>query len=262
MRDGTRLWVERCGSGVPLLLVPGMGTGTWLWEECIDALADRFALIMPELRGSGRSDKPDERYSVAQFSEDLIALLDELGTARCNVVGVSLGGYIAQELAARWPERVRRLVLVATALGGAAQTGPDGAVLTRLIRPHGRSRRERLEDAYELGFTAAFRATRNDLLDDITAWRLTHPQPEFAYYRQLLAGYAWEGAANVARIAAPTLICAAESDIVVPVQNAAALAAAIPHARVELFSGRHLFFIEHSARFCDVVAQFLAEDPS
>lgn len=255
--DGVRLWVERCGSGAPLLLVPGLGAGTWLWDEFADTLGARFELIMPELRGSGRSDKPDERYSIAAFAADVVALIDGLGMESCHLLGASMGGYVAQHVAAHSPARVRRLVLAATALGGEAQIGPTGDVLTRLIRPHGRTRLDRLKDAYELGFTPEFRDARPEVLDRITAWRLAHPQPEFAYYRQLLAGHAWEGAVAAAEITAPTLICAGESDPVVPVQNGRALEAAIPGSRLAVFPGRHLFFIECAADFARAVGDFL-----
>jgi 3-oxoadipate enol-lactonase len=258
--DGTRLWVERQGAGPPLVLVPGLGAGSWLWEGWTGGLASAFELIMPELRGSGRSDCPDARYSVRLFAEDLRAVLDHFGIDSCHLLGASLGGFVAQHFAAHWPGRVQRLVLLGTALGGDAQIGPPGDVLARLIRPHGRSRRERLEDAYELGFTTEFRARRPDVLEQITAWRLARPQPESAYYRQLLAGHAWDGSPLVGRIRAPTLVCASESDPVVPLADARALCAALPEGTLLVFPGRHLFFIENEA-VCRAVAGFLQAEP-
>jgi len=252
-----RLWVEEQGDGPPLLLVPGLGAGAWLWAAWRDALAEDFRLVMPELRGSGRSDKPDARYTVAGFAEDLVGVLDVLGIDRAHVLGVSMGGYVAQVLAATRPERVDRLVLAATAVGGQNQIGPTGDVLARTIRPRGRSRRERLEDTYALGFSDAFRAAHPDRLDAITAWRLAHPQPEPAYYRQLLAGNAYDGAEVTPRVAAPTLVCVGEDDPIVPPENGDALAALLPDARVERFPGRHLFVIEAADAFRAAVAAFL-----
>jgi pimeloyl-ACP methyl ester carboxylesterase len=258
--DGTRLWVERCGAGAPLVLVPGLGAGNWLWQGLLPRLARHCELIMPELRGSGRSDKPDARYSVEKFSSDILAVLDALGIQQCDLVGASLGGYVAQCFAACWPARVRKLVLVATSLGGSAQTGPAGDVLARLIRPHGRNRRERLEDAYALGFSDAFRRTHRDVLDRITDWRLAHPQPEFAYYRQLLAGNAWEGELLAPRIPAPALVCAGQDDPVVPLHDARALAAALRDATLVVVPGRHLFLIEHAAELAQSIASFFEEE--
>jgi len=252
-----RLWVEERGEGPPLLLIPGLGAGTWLWDAWRDALAASFRLVMPELRGSGRSEKPDERYTVAGFAQDTIGVLDALGIDRAHVLGVSMGGYVAQVLSATRPDRVDRLVLAATAVGGQNQIGPSGDVLARTIRPRGRSRRERLEDTYALGFSDAFRAAHPDRLDAVTAWRLEHPQPEAAYFRQLLAGNAYDGAEVTPRISAPTLVCVGEDDAIVPPENGDALVALLPDARVERFPGRHLFVIESADAFRRAVADFL-----
>jgi pimeloyl-ACP methyl ester carboxylesterase len=254
-----RLWVERSGEGPPLLLVPGLGAGTWLWAASREALASRFSLIMPELRGSGRSDKPDERYTVAGFAADCVAVMDALGIARAHVLGASMGGFVAQCLAADWPERVDRLVLAGTAIGGQNQVGPTGDVLARTIRPRGRSRRERLEDMYGLNFSDRFLAEHPERLEAITRWRLEHPQPESAYYRQLLAGNAYDGSAVAPRVSAPTLVCAGADDIVVPIENAHALTAAISGARLSVFPGRHLFFYEANGGFADAVSSFLLD---
>ena len=257
--DGVRLWVERAGEGPVLLLIPGLGTGNWLWRSLAASLAGTFTLVMPELRGSARSDKPDQPYTVPLFASDLLAVLDHFHIDRTHVLGASMGGFIAQHLAATAPSRVMRLVLVATSLGGARQIGPEGSILARTIRPRGRSRRERLEDGYELGFSPAFRAAHREQLHTITEWRLSHPQPEWAYYRQLLAGWAFDGVQAAQAIEARTLICAAEEDPVVPIANAYALRDHIPTSRLALFKGRHLFVIEHYENVARAVTQFLLD---
>jgi pimeloyl-ACP methyl ester carboxylesterase len=258
--DGVRICVERLGDGPPLLLVPGLGAGSWLWEGCATTLARHFTLVMPELRGGGRSDRPDRRYSVARFAADMEAVLDAFDIERCDLLGASLGGFVAQHLAATRPERVRRLVLVATSVGGDEQVGPRGEMLSRTIRPRGRTRRERLEDAYELGFSEAYRRERPDVPERITAWRMAHPQPEWAYYRQLMAGAAYEGAAHARAIRAPTLVCMGRDDSLVPLDNARVLQRHIAQARLQLFEGRHLFFLEHGDAFGASVLDFLRGD--
>lgn len=252
-----RLWVEREGAGPPLLLIPGLGAGTWLWAASRAALAARFSLVMPELRGSGRSDKPDEPYTVARMATDVVRLLDELGVVRVHVLGASLGGFVAQYLAAAYPDRVDRLVLVGTAVGGQNQIGPAGDILSRLIRPRGRTRRERLEDGYAFNFTDEYRLVNGARLAAITGWRESHPQPEFAYYRQFLAANAYDGARHTAGIRARTLICAGLDDPLVQPANADAMAALIPDARLAVFPGRHLFFLERAEEFNREVIAFL-----
>jgi len=254
-----RLWVERTGEGPTLLLVPGLGAGNWLWHGWTDTLASRFALLMPELRGSARSDKPDETYTIEQFTRDVLGVLDYYELQEVMVLGASMGGFVAQCMAALWPERVSRLVLVSTSLGGLRQIGPAGEILARTIRPRGRTRRERFDDGYVLGFSPGYLEKHHERLDAISEWRLAHPQPEWAYYRQILAGWAYDALATAGRITAPTLICAGESDPVVPVANAHALRDCIRDSRVLTFEGRHLFFLEHPTRFSKAIAEFLGD---
>jgi pimeloyl-ACP methyl ester carboxylesterase len=255
--NGIRLYVERRGHGMPLLMIPGLSSGNWLWHRNVDGLARHFDLIMPELRGSGRSDKPDHYYSISLFTKDLIALLDHLSLERVHVLGVSMGGFIAQFLAASWPQRVEKLVIVSTSLGGEHQEGPSGEILSRLIRPHGRTRRERLEDSNKLNYTDEYLANNGEHLNHVTDWRCENPQPEFAYYRQLMAGAAYSAVNDAAMISAPTLICAGKDDPIVPAANAYRLRNKIAKAEVQIFEGKHLFFVEHCRKFNKTVVEFL-----
>lgn len=255
--NGIRLYVERRGHGKPLLMIPGLGAGNWLWYRNVDKLTKHFEVIMPELRGSGRSDKPDQHYSISLFAKDLHGLFEALSLSRVHILGASMGGFIAQRLAAKWPERVEKLILVSTSLGGQCQEGPDGETLSRVIRPRGRTRRERLQDAYQLSFTENYLAQHAEDLARITEWRAQNPQPEFAYYRQLLAGNAYGAERDAAAISAPTLICAGKDDPLVPLVNAHRLREKISNARLLIFEGKHLFFAEHSRDFNKAVVEFL-----
>jgi pimeloyl-ACP methyl ester carboxylesterase len=149
--------------------------------------------------------------------------------------------------------------LVSTSLGGQCQIGPDGEILSRIIRPRGKTRRERLEDAYAFNFTEAFMRRHSEELERITEWREQYPQPEHIYYRQLLAGNAYDGARLAEKIIAPALICAGKDDPLVPVENADALQRKIPQVQVLLFEGKHLFFFEQSRKFNQTIIDFLCE---
>jgi pimeloyl-ACP methyl ester carboxylesterase len=259
--NGIHLHVERLGRGEPVLLIPGLGAGAWLWLKTAPALSKHFSVIMPELRGGGRSDKPDRRYSVSLFANDLREMLENLDIKKTHVIGVSMGGFIAQFMAATWPERVGALVLVATSLGGDGQLGPSGEVLSRTIRPRGKTRQERLEDSYSLNFSQDYRTRHPEELQRITEWRTQFPQPEFAYYRQLLAGYAFDGSQLVKRISAPTLIAAGKDDPFVPLEDTLTLKNNFGQSEFALFDGRHLFFFEHSKKFNQLVIEFLQKHP-
>lgn len=257
--DGTHIYADQKGTGEPLLLIPGLGAGAWLWKKMQPDLSRRFQLTMPELRGSGRSDKPDCRYSVPLFASDMNFIIEQLQISRLHILGVSMGGFVAQYLAAQWPDRVSSLTLVSTSCGGENQIGPDGTTLCHVIRPRGRTKKERLEDAYSLNFTKDFMTSHARELEAITEWRTTYPQPEFAYYRQLLAGNAFDGTRFARQITAPTLICAGKDDPLVPMDDVQQLHKNIPHSKLLIFAGKHLFFFEKHGEFNQILAAFLAE---
>lgn len=257
--DGTQIFVEQQGSGEPLLLIPGLGAGTWLWSTIREELARSFRIIMPELRGSGRSDKPDSRYSIDLLASDMKSILDQFDISRTHLLGVSMGGFIAQVMATRWPELVASLTLVSTSCGGDDQVGPRGDILCRMIRPRGKTKKERLEDGYTLNFTKQFRETHREELDKITTARTEHPQPEFAYYRQLLAGNAFDGLKKAKKIIAPTLICAGKDDPMVPPHDVRVLHKKIAQAELSLFEGKHLFFYEQAERFVTTLKEFIGQ---
>ena len=113
-----RIAWERHGAGEPLLLVHGLGYARWGWEPVLPGLAERFDVLLFDNRGIGESDAPPGPYTVAELAGDAVAVLDEAGVERAHVVGTSLGGMVAQELALAHPGRVDRLVLACTTPGG------------------------------------------------------------------------------------------------------------------------------------------------
>jgi pimeloyl-ACP methyl ester carboxylesterase len=106
------------GRGSPLVLSQGVGVGRWGWEPVAARLARRFQVITIDNRGIGASDTAPGHYSTRMMADDVLAVLDHAGIQRASLVGTSLGGMIAQELALAHPERVDKLVLVATIPGG------------------------------------------------------------------------------------------------------------------------------------------------
>ena len=109
---------ERHGAGPPLLLIHGLGYARWGWEPVVEPLARSFDVILFDNRGIGESDAPAGPYTAAQMAGDALQVLDEAGVERAHVVGTSLGGMVAQELALAHPERVDKLVLACTTPGG------------------------------------------------------------------------------------------------------------------------------------------------
>jgi len=115
---GVRIAYELRGTGAPLVLIHGLAYDRYGWGRLPELLAERFRVLLLDNRGVGESDAPEGPYAVSQLAADVVAVLDDAGLERTNVLGVSLGGYIAQEVALSYPRRVERLVLCSTSPGG------------------------------------------------------------------------------------------------------------------------------------------------
>ena len=246
-------WEER-GSGAPLLLIQGLGYARWGWEPVVPGLAERYRVLFFDNRGIGDSDKPDGPYTARAMADDALQVLDEAGVEHAHVLGASLGGMIAQELAVTAPERVDRLVLCCTTPGG-ANAVPMPEVTVKLFA-----------EAAALDPLVALRrfvenALGNDpapaLVEDLFARRVANPPDPAGWQAQAAAGAAFAGVDG--EIAAPTLVLHGTADNVVDAGNAPLIAEAIPGARVVLFEGvGHLLPWERPEEFAALVEEFLA----
>ena len=252
--SGVRIAYESFGDGPVLLLMQGIGYARWSWDPIVPALAERFRVLNFDNRGIGESDVPPPPYTARQLAEDGLAVLDDAGVERAHVVGASLGGMAAQELAAGFPERVDRVVLACTTPGGVGALPMPAQTVALMqeaatLAPEVAMRRF-VENAL------APHADRS-LVDDLYERRVANPPDPLGWQGQAAAGMGFDGSAL--EITAPTLILHGTEDAVVDPGNAALLAERIPGARVELFSGcGHLFFWEQRERFAETVAEFLA----
>ena len=249
---------ERRGAGAPLVLVHGLGYARWGWEPVTAALAERFEVILLDNRGIGESDAPPGPYTVSELAADVERVMDLAGLERAHVLGTSLGGMVAQELALSAPLRIDRLVLAGTSPGGpAAFPLPDGTA--RLI-----AEAPSLEPAVALrrfvenALAPATVTERPEIVERILAHRLAAPQDPTAWAAQAAAGAAFDRLADIGAVVAPTLLQHGTEDRVVDVRNTALLGERIPGSVTELFEGAgHLFFWEQPERFVASVSQFL-----
>jgi 3-oxoadipate enol-lactonase len=239
--NGIDLYYEEHGpeGAEPLLLIMGFASNAGAWAPQIPALAARFRVIAFDNRGCGRSSQPEGPYTIPQMADDAVALLDMMGIGSAHVVGASMGGMIAQELALRHPARVRSLVLLCTTSGG----------------PHAG-----LQEAMLEMFTPEFLAKPTPEFIAFAAAAAQHPATLAGLKGQLAAVREHDTYDRLRGIAVPTLVMAGSDDPMVDAANAPILAQRIPGAQLRMFAGlRHGFTAERPDEVNAAILEFLAQ---
>jgi pimeloyl-ACP methyl ester carboxylesterase len=255
---GIRIAYDVAGSGPPLVLVHGLGYARWGWQPVAPALAEAFTVLTLDNRGIGGSDVPAGPYSTQAMAEDVVAVLDAAGVDRAHVVGTSLGGMVAQELAIARPDRVDRLVLACTTPGGEGAFPLPERTLRLLAEAPALAPDVALRRFVENALSARTVAERPELVQRIYEKRLEFPPDPAGWQAQAAAGASHDAFSRLRAIQAPTLVLHGTDDGVVDPRNAEVLVREIPNARrVEFEGAGHLFFWEEPERFADVVRGFL-----
>ena len=259
--DGHLLRVSIRGEGPPLLLVMGLGGNIEMWGPLESGLNQRgIQTIAYDASGTGHSPTRLVPRRMAGLARQAARLLDALGHPQADVLGVSFGGAVAQELALGHPHRVRRLVLASTTCGLGGVPG-NPLALTLLATPL----RYYSPAFLRLVAGALYGPTvtpRDELLRAQTEARHARPPTLWGYASQLVAGAGWTSLPWLGRITAPALVLAGDRDPIVPPRNARILAGRIPDARLELIAGAgHLLVLDQPERCAELVAGFLGESP-
>lgn len=258
--NGIRLHYEIGGAGDPVLLIAGLSMPGVMWGPQVKALGQHFRVITFDNRGVGETDLPPEPvYTMAQLADDAAALLRELKLGRAHVVGVSMGGTIAQELALRHPQLVRSLVLVST------WAKADARFIRVIESWTSLASRVPIDERYRhVFFPWVFSPAFFEKKDNVeTAFRgamaSVHQTKAEAIERQARGIVAWNGTrvARLGAIKAPTLVVAGKDDILTPPDFARALARLIRRARLSLLPGGHLLMLEHADAFNRALLRFL-----
>jgi len=256
--NGIDIYYEIHGSGEPLLMIQGLGHSSKFWFLQVPELSKHFQTIIYDNHGIGESDKPDEPYSITGDALDAVGLLDHLQIKRAHVLGVSRGGYIAQELAISYPGQVKKLVLMSTHYGGPEYLEATKELWTEFLDVAGLSVEEIYRKAAKYLTSDAFYTSNPDMVDKMVAIRMSNPQPAYAFQHQFQGAAAFDAVERVNQITAPTLVIASKEDRVVPFWISEKLANAIPGARfVPIEGAGHLSFIEQAALINKTVTNFL-----
>ena len=256
--NSTELFYERIGNGPPLLLIHGLGSSGDDWAFQREDFARAHTLILPDLRGSGRSAKPVGPYSIAQFAADLWALLGALGIEYTDILGFSLGGAVALEMALADPVRTRRLVLCNALANYRTDTWTkwwEAHVQLFLVRTLGLRRTARLI-ANRL-FPHEDQAPKRQRVVDVIG-----ANPHSAYLATIHALIGWSALERLSGLACQTLIVAAEHDYT-PLADKRAEAAHFPFVEFVVIPGsRHGTPFDAIENFNACVLEFLALAPA
>jgi len=258
--NGIQVSYEIHGAGRPLLLIAGLGVGKWIWYKQIPTFSLHFQTIVFDNRGIGASEWGDAPATIRTFADDAAALLGALGIERAHILGASLGGFIAQELALTHPEIVERLVLVCTSFGGPHHVAAAPEIMRAFLSPEGLNTEERVRAGLPIAFTTRFLAEHPDAIEDLVRRRLAHPVSEQTFLAQIHAAMAFDAESRVSAIRAPTLVITGDEDLLIPPENSRNLAARIPTARLAIIErAGHAVFIEQADVFNRIVVDFLGQ---
>ena len=257
--DGhTRLYWEAAGAGDCVLLVHGLGLSGGAWWRTVDALVPRMRVITFDQRGIGRSSSWTHAYTTEALADDAVSILDALAVDRVHLYGFSLGGMVAQQIALRYPQRVRSLVLGATHSGGRRATAPDPEVVAFFRRRARMPSEEAAWASVPYNYGARSRAQQVDRIAEDIERRLANPFNERAYRAQLLAGSLHNCYGRLGRIQAPTLVVHGARDRMIPVANARLTADRVPGARLKLLRDAGHLYPTEDPEVDEAIGEFFA----
>lgn len=255
---GVRIYYEIDGEGDPVIFFSGVGGGTWSWYRQLPYFTKRYEVVVFDNRGAGRSDKPKEPYSMEDFADDASLILDKLGIWKTFVVGISMGGMIAETFALKYPKRVRGLVLGATHCGGSERIPPEPEILACFMDNEGLREEEIIDKNTKILFSANFLLKNPDEVEEYKQVQLqAGVQPQYALENQLLAIRNFSCCHRLHHIEAPTLIITGSDDILVPPENSRILKERIPNSQlVVLPDVGHAIHVEAADKFNSLVDEF------
>lgn len=251
-----RIYWEEEGRGDPLLMIMGLGFSLAMWQSLRPVMARRFRCIVYDNRGVGKSQLPLRPFTIAAMAQDAAAVLDAAGAEAAHVLGLSMGGMIAQEFALAHPARVRKLVLGCTHCGGPQSVRADPEVYRALSPLTFVSRERRISAIVPFIYDAS---TPRDRIERDLAVVRQHPPHILGYLAQLGAIVAWRSYERLPRITQPTLIIHGENDRLIPAANAHVLASRLPNRKLVLLArASHIFPTDQPEQTQEALTEFLS----
>jgi len=259
--NGLEIYYEITGSGPPLTLIMGLGCSARQWKWMVPVFAKSFQVITFDNRGVGRTSKPDMEYTTDLFAEDTCALLNTLGIEKSHILGVSVGGMIAQKFALKYPDMVDRLVLGCT-MPNFFYLPPTTEDLQSMQESQVLPPEESVEVMMRLFLTEQFFAEKPDqtaMLKEVMLVEKKEQGPD-AFLRQLGAAMNHNTQGEVKDIKVSTLVIAGDLDPMAPVENSRFLAGQILNSTLaEIPGGYHAFWVEKFEETCEIIKKYLIQ---
>jgi 3-oxoadipate enol-lactonase len=256
LRD-INLYYEVAGQGDPVVFIHGLGSSARDWEYQVPFFAPRYRVVVFDVRGHGRSDKPPGPYSVPLFAQDAAALIRALEAAPAHVVGISMGGMIALQLAVDEPALVRSLVVVNSGPELVVRTFRERLmILQRFLIVRLLGMRKMGEVLSQRLFPRPDQAPLRQMF--VERWAENDPR---AYREAMRALVGWSVADRLGDIRCPTLVIASDQDYT-PVSAKEAYVARMPNARLVVIpDAHHAVTVERPEEFNQVLLDFLMQQP-
>ena len=253
-------YYEVHGEGIPLVLIHGLGADTNAWMFQMPELAKKYKVVIFDNRGVGQTDTPDIPYSAQMMADDTADLMDALNIAEAHILGYSLGGFIAQELAIKYPQKVRSLILATSSACMPLRTklieGTWGLLVEEGVGPD-----TLMKAQLPYFFTEAMLESPGFIEMTIdSVLQNPQPQPNHAFIRQLSVCLDHDARDRLSMINAPSLILVGSEDCLLPVKTSRELASGIPNAKIKVLDGGgHAFTVEIPDKFNQAVLEFLTD---
>ncbi|HJU29436.1 MAG TPA: alpha/beta fold hydrolase [Candidatus Binataceae bacterium] len=256
--NGVELAYELRGAGAPMVMIHGAQGDQSMFDDMAASFARRFQVLTFDQRGSGLSEKPEMDYTIALLADDTAALMDHVGFAAADVVGASMSGPIAQELALRHPHKVRSLVLGCTTPGGPKAVRIGGNAFASAYSTQPMSAEERGRALAEAAFTKGYIDRHPEIIPAMIEARRRRPIDPGALDRRMKAVLKFDAYDRLHQIDCPTLVITGREDALISWENSRILADRIPKAQLKIIeSAGHCFWLEQPAQSNQSIEGFL-----
>jgi len=253
--NGVEIFYDVHGAGESLVLLHGLGASSQDWEHQVPEFSRHYRVITPDLRGFGRSAKPSGPYSIAQFSADMLALLDVLAVKRCHLLGLSMGGAVAFQMALDQPRRFKTLIIVNSSPSFELHSWRRRLMAwTRILVPHVFGMRAMSHHVVKRLFP---KAEQSELRARLLARGSSNDRDAYVAAVHALKG--WTVERRLGEIRIPTLVISAEFDYT-PVSDKEQYVSRMRNARLRVIKdSRHASHWDQWQTFNKLVLEFLGE---